>query len=1298
MKYLIVIPLTALLCYVGKAQKLTLKGTEITSFKSENLSQELESYQIFKINSEELATLSRFRDQPFVLQFQLGGQYNWPVELEMQDLRGVNYQIRTANTAGKNTFPAGSVQTFTGKVLEPNGGRADFTFNRNFILGALKWQGEIYYLEPVKRHERRAPDNYFVLYKARDVKEVKGVGCGTDLAHHQVSREEPAGIQLREINETCVQANIALAADFAMYSQFNDVYDLEAHILGILNLVNSNYDDEFDTGQIQFKVETIFVSDCDTCDPWTDSQNSQELLESFTEWGTNNGFETQDYDVATLWTDRIMADSIVGISWIGELCTDFRYNIVQDITSNTAILRMLQSHEIGHSFGAVHDSEGSETIMNPGANESNTWSIFSFLVINRNIVKFTSRPGCLGTCEDLIAPQASFISDVNTGCLPLSVQFENTSGGNPVSQKWIFEGGDPAISFDENPTVVYNESGNFRVTLLVANRMGQDTMEVTSQVQVNFEPVAAYTFDNPPGSTIASFNSSDSQNADQYLWNFGDGTVSNERNPEHDFGESGEYEVTLTTRNDCGEDRFTTQVMVVGRPTAAFQFGETRGCLPLQVEYTNQSQTFNGSYEWSFQGGTPATSTEENPVVTYNEPGIYPVSLVAISDGGNDTLTLDSLVTVFGPPETNFATENDPGSSLIRLRDSSVNAVNQIWRFDGNITVLPDNSTSYDFSTSGEHEVTLITNNECGADTLSRIVEVFLLPDAGFDAFPTIGCAPLTVQFSDSSDAYKASYLWTFDGAKPDTSSEQSPELIFDEPGIYTVKLNLENPAGKDSIVVEELIQVDGPPKAGFVMVNSLGESSVAFTDTSILAESYFWDFGDGNTSTQPNPVHNYERDGTYEVKLVVENECGRDSFVNAANVLFTPTAAFSFDQGEGCSPHDVQFTSLIGNNFGSIQWVFEGGSPNFSIEENPRVTYDEPGEFTVRLFVINSAGIDSLVLENAITIRPTPTAEFAMEVSRNVVEFDNRSLFADEYHWSFGDGRTSSDTNPVHNYAQPGSYMVELLSMNNCDTVAFSREVTIEALIPRAAFSAEETEGCAPFTVHFINQSFNADTYSWQFPGAMPDSSSEESPVVTYTEPGTYTVNLMVGNATGTALVEEESFITVLEGPMANFSILQSENLTLTATNLSENADSYLWNFGDGFGSQAENPTYQYSETGQYLVRLIAINECGRDTASITIDFLVDDVNEPEWGQSIHIFPNPNRGNFSLSGVGVQDPQVRFDLIDLTGRPVATQVFRPTRGELNEQVSVTEIPPGLYLIRLSNEKQQLYRKISIVR
>ncbi len=1300
MKYLIVIPLLVCGLNFAAGQKSILKGTEITSFKAEKLDQELISYQVFKIDTEKLNNLVRSDQASLLLHFQLGDQYNWPLELTAKEIRGHNYQLRAQTPAGIEVLPAGKAKSYNGTVLHPSGGKADFTFDKNFMLGSLKWKGHRYFLEPVGRFDRSAPDSYFVLYESEDVKDVKGATCGAH-AMHMESRSPGGhghGIQLRESQQACLQANVALAADFQMYSQYNDVFDVETFMLGILNLVNTNFDDEFTTGEIQFKTQSIFVSTCEECDPWTQDTDSQVLLESFTEWGTNDGFATQDFDVATLWTDRVMDDSIVGISWIGELCTDFRYNVVQDITENSAILRMLQSHEFGHNFGAVHDTEGSSTIMNPGVNESNDWSIFSFLVINRNIVRYTNRPGCLGACDNLFIPQADFLTDVNSGCLPLTVQFENRSSGGPISYKWVFEGGEPNISFEENPSVVYSESGDYKVTLYVANRLGQDSVARESVVSVNFDPTASFLIDHQPGTTVASFNSEASENGDQFFWDFGDDTFSNERNPVHDFGTGGQYSVTLITRNDCGADTLTNQVLIVSQPTAAFQVGESRGCSPLQVEFNNLSQAFEGDYTWSFEGGTPSISNEVNPTITYNEAGVFNVSLIASSPGGSDTLTMEDIVTVFGAPETSFTVENELGSSVVSLQDSSVNATNKIWRFNGNITVLPDNSATYDFTNSGEHEIMLITNNECGADTLTQAIEVFLLPEVKFDASPRIGCAPLTVQFVDSSEAYKASYLWTVDGIKPDTTTETNPELVFEAPGIYNVKLTLENQAGQDSALAEAFIEVMSKPTADFQMVNSLGDSQVSFTDNSTLGDSYLWDFGDGETSTEQNPIHNYERDGTYPVMLVVENECGRDSIQREINVLFTPTAAFTFDQGVGCSPHDVQFTSLIGNNFGSILWVFDGGTPNESIEENPRITYNEPGQYAVRLFVLNAFGIDSLILEDAISITPSPTSEFVMDVSRNVVEFSNNSLFADQYMWDFGDGEFSTERDPVHSYSNPGNYTVELLSMNQCDTISFSRDLEIQTFVPRAAFTAEPAEGCAPFTVNFINESFNADTYSWRFPGGIPDTSSQMSPVVTYPEPGLYRVDLMVGNSVGTALVERDTFIRVLSGPTANFSFELMDDLTFTATNLSENADRYLWKFGDGFGSEAENPTYQFSEAGMFEVELIAINTCGRDTVALTIDFLVDNIDEPEWASSIKVFPNPNDGRFNIVGEGILDGRIYFELMDLTGRKITSAQFETNNGYLNQPIFVDDIAAGLYLIRLGNESQHLYRKITVLR
>lgn len=1295
MKYLIIIPLLCVILLPGIAQKSILTGTEIPSYKSEVLDEELKAYQVFKIDLSALQAISRSsRTAPF-LHLQLGTRYNWPVQLSPNEIRTDSYQLTGITKSGMKSYPRSQVKTFEGNLALPDGGSTHFVIDNDQIYGALKWGQNEYFIEPVNKFNRNAPENYIVVYKDVDVNRVNGATCGS----HFRGNDTPDHTEIENIidlrMENCLQANVALAADYSMVEKFQDIYDLENHLLFILSLVQTNYDDEFNNGSIQFKASTITVSECPECDPWPGTDQAQVLLDSFTVWGQQNGFQTTDFDVATLWTDREWRDSIVGLGWIGELCNNFKYNIIRDITSNSAILRMLQSHEIGHNFGAVHDSPGSNTIMEPSPNESNVWSTFSFLVIDRNIVRYRNRPGCLESCEAIFKPQADFIASNTIGCLPLTVQFENRTSGSSVAMKWVFEGGEPAISYEENPTVVYSETGTYKVTLMAANSFGGDTISRESFITIDRPPVAGFDISYVPGDTFVVFNTASTQNANFYLWDFGDASFSNERNPRHQYTSDGLFPVRLITRNDCGADTLIREVMYIASPTAAFSANETSGCFPLAVNFENQSSGFMNTFTWTFEGGTPGTSTEENPVVTYNQPGRYKVTLRTANPAGGDTIVQENLIAVFGPPSPQFYVDTTLGSSIVHLRDSTEGANNKIWLFDGEITILASNNNNYDFGTEGVHEVAMITSNECGSDTLTESIEIFFVPEIAFEATPEIGCAPLEVEFTNGSSGYKASYLWQIEGIDRDSIFDINPTVTFSLPGSYEVKLEAENLAGKATEVRADYIQAMSMPSAGFTSTVTLGDPTVIFTDTSALATSYLWDFGDGETSTETNPEHTYVSDGTYNVQLIVENPCGKDTISRSVEVLFSADAAFSFDQGLGCSPHTVNFTSFIPSRFGSILWVFEGGFPEESIELNPSVVYDEAGVYSVKLFVFSASGIDSLVLNSAITIRPQPTAKFTMTQDRNRVQFNNTSQFAESFFWDFGDGNTSTMKSPAHVYTTSGKFNVMLLSVNSCDTARLVSEITIGSFVPRAAFSSDQQEGCAPFTVRFIDESFNADTYLWEFPGGNPSESTMRSPTVIYETPGVYNVNLLISNTAGTALVEKTGFITVLDPPKANFSF-QTDGLTLITTNLSENSDTYIWDFGDGFGSDAESPTYIYSEKGKYTVQLIARSDCGRDTASIEVDFNTTAVDEPEWGASLKIFPNPNQGDFVLHASGINASDIDLEIMDITGKVLVKQPLGINGGNVLQNISASDLPSGLYLIRIGNSQQAVFRKISI--
>ena len=125
-------------------------------------------------------------------------------------------------------------------------------------------------------------------------------------------------------------------------------------------------------------------------------------------------------------------------------------------------------------------------------------------------------------------------------------------------------------------------------------------------------PVAGFTTDI---NTYDVDFTNTSTNATSYSWNFGDGNTSSETNPSHTYLNDGMYDVVLTATNNCGSVNFTQTVNIANTPTANWTSGPSEGCTPFTVQFQNQSSNNSTSWEWTFDGGTPSTSTEQNPIV-----------------------------------------------------------------------------------------------------------------------------------------------------------------------------------------------------------------------------------------------------------------------------------------------------------------------------------------------------------------------------------------------------------------------------------------------------------------------------------------------------------------------------------------------------------------------------------------------------------------------------------------------------------------------------------------------------------
>ena len=809
----------------------------------------------------------------------------------------------------------------------------------------------------------------------------------------------------------------------------------------------------------------------------------------------------------------------------------------------------------------------------------------------------TNACGTVTTSQEVTittVPSAGFSADIMSGCAPLTVQFSDQSSANATSWSWTFEGGNPASSTAQNPSVVYDSPGVYAVSLEVSNAAGSNTNTQSSYITVNTVPTAEFSLSGA-GAAIALTNTS--TNASSYSWDFGDGMGSEETNPTHTYATDGVYTVTLIASNSCGSTEISENFTAVTPPTAGFSADQTSGCAPLNVQFTDQSSTNTTSWAWTFEGGNPVSSNEQNPMVSYTTPGTYAVSLVATNAAGENTAILSNYITVNDVPNASF-TSSTAGTN-VNFTNTSTGASTYSWNFgDGNTS--DDTNPSHDFEEDGNYMVTLTATNDCGSVTSTETIEIVTTPLAGFSADVTTGCASLTVQFNDQSSDNTTSWDWSFPGGTPSSSDEENPVVVYNTPGNYNVTLVATTSAGSNTYTQNQFIQVLTVPSVDFS--TSIDGANVNFLNGSTGATTYLWEFGDGMTSEEANPSYTFPGDGDYLVTLTATNSCGSVSTQQMLSIASAPVAAFTSDVTIGCGPLSVQFTDLSSGNVASRQWTFIGGNPGTSAEANPQVNYLIPGTYSVILEVTNAVGTDTETITEYIVVEDTPMPDFNPIVTGATAIFSNQSSQGGTYLWEFGDGETSEEESPLHIYEADGTYTVTLTQTNSCGTVSTSQQILV-VTPPTALFSASNTNGCVDLTVEFSNNSTdNADTFNWSFPGGMPSTSTEENPTVVYNTAGTYDVMLIVSNAAGMDTLEEISLVVANDIPATNFN--QNTNGTeVSFTNASANADSYEWDFGDGSAtSNLENPIHSYPGAGDYIVTLTATNSCGSSSFSQTV------------------------------------------------------------------------------------------------
>lgn len=473
----------------------------------------------------------------------------------------------------------------------------------------------------------------------------------------------------------------------------------------------------------------------------------------------------------------------------------------------------------------------------------------------------------------------SFTTIASQGCkIPITVNLENTSTGPPgstMSYLWNFGDGTPTSTVI-SPAHTFSNTGNYSIKLVASSSAGCSDSVVVPTPIVAGNVTSSFTApDSVCVNTSITFINTSAPTPTVSAWSFGDGTTSTMiSNITKSYTTAGVYKVQLTNTFGACIDSVIQNITVLNPAVPGFTASNTTSCDSVfTVNFTDQS-TGASSWLWNFGDGT--NSTAQNPTHTYKAYGSYSVSLlVSNANGCNGTLTKNNFVQS-GKPVVLLDQYNAEGCAPFtfspQLTDTVVDGIKTYnWNFGDGTTSTVASPPAHSYPNAGTFMVTLTvtTNGGCTATTSDTVKVGTIKPIASFTAAPTTVCTGMNVIFTDKSTNNPNQWLWFFgDGS---TATTQNTAHSYLMPGSYPVTLYVYNNGCDDS--AKQTITVE-PPLAKFGYTFSCSKNSTVFDfhDSSFLATSWNWNFGDGGTSTLEDPTHIYAIDSTYSVSLTVTN------------------------------------------------------------------------------------------------------------------------------------------------------------------------------------------------------------------------------------------------------------------------------------------------------------------------------------------------------------------------------------------------------------------------------------------
>lgn len=628
-------------------------------------------------------------------------------------------------------------------------------------------------------------------------------------------------------------------------------------------------------------------------------------------------------------------------------------------------------------------------------------------------------------------------------CAPYTVTINKISSGDNLSITWI-NGKDTILSADPP---IWKLEGTRKDTIYKIEAIAKNSCaEIKDIKEIIIHPLPRAIFGTFPleGCSPLSVKMANVSEGGplQYIWDYGNGNLSFDSLAEEqlyylDGTDYKEYKVTLRTENACGKDSLDKIISVYKRDTKAFfEIESLNGCPPFQLtakSFSSSAATLN--WQLSSPDGKIVSGNQNtfNPILTAS--GEYNLLLGATKCG---TDTLQTKINVWPAPIITPLNKdsyclNETIPSSFSIHDLS-NVSNILWQH-GDGTSSNNINTQHNYKLPGTYISTLTASTAINAckTTINKTITVHPLPDVAFMPDKMAGCPPLTVQFKHLEEI-GTTYVWHFEDLP--SLIELNPSYIFNKTGAAKVKLSATNRFGCKEEGQPIEISVYPKPTANFTLpTNEVCEFSMleGISNKSQGSIQFEWKWQDDiYTDVEPNLFADKKR-GDNDLTLVAKNNFGcKDSLIRKITVNTQSFADFDVITPTICLGKTPLVTNKS-NNANQFLWFLN--TTLVSEQANPLINIARIGDFSITLVTAqNNKCKDTLTLATNITVLPTPEADFDYRtnfIERIIgeVQFTNKSNFSTRYFWDFGDGITSEDLAPIHEYSINRNIEVKLIA-----------------------------------------------------------------------------------------------------------------------------------------------------------------------------------------------------------------------------------------------------------------------------